>query len=179
MTDLHADRSYDDLPESDVSTVLQVPLLWGPSTLAAPVSPGAGTHRRPTGRHRSAPRTHAAASDRWVDRPLAHTARVGLVSAGLVLAARLGLGIPGGVLVANPIPEADELPAEEVNLAVAGALAEAGTSGVRGAGVTPFVLGRLAEVTGGRSIPANLALAEHNAAVGARIAVAWSALTKS
>lgn len=99
--------------------------------------------------------------------------------AAAVLAARLGLGIPGGVLVANPIPEADELPADEVNLAVAGALAEAGTSGVRGAGVTPFVLARLAEVTGGRSIPANLALAEHNAAVGARIAVAWSALTKN
>ena len=91
MTDLHADRSYDDLPESDVSTVLQVPLLWGPSTPAAPTPSGTGAHRRAVGRHRSATRTHAAPQDSWLDHPMTHTARVGLVSAGLVLAAFAGI----------------------------------------------------------------------------------------
>ena len=75
----------------------------------------------------------------------------------------------GGLLVANPIPHADELPEEAA--ALAGALADAEAAGVRGAAVTPFVLGRIAEATEGRSVPANLALAEHNAAVAATIAV--------
>lgn len=82
--------------------------------------------------------------------------------------ARWALG-GGGLLVANPIPHADELPEEAA--ALAGALADAEAAGVRGAAVTPFVLGRIAEATEGRSVPANLALAEHNAAVAATIAV--------
>ena len=52
------------------------------------------------------------------------------------------------------------------------ALAAAAADGVGGAAVTPFVLSRIAAVTEGRSVPANLALAEHNAAVAAEIAVA-------
>ncbi len=84
-----------------------------------------------------------------------------------VAAARWALG-GGGILVANPIPASDELPEEAE--ALAAALAEAEQAGVRGAAVTPFVLARVAEATEGRSIPANLALAEHNAAVGAAIA---------
>ncbi len=77
-----------------------------------------------------------------------------------------------GVLVAVPIPEDDELDPEALDAAVSEALAEAGTAGVTGPGVTPFVLARIAGATEGRSVPANLALAEHNAGVAAEIAVA-------
>ena len=78
----------------------------------------------------------------------------------------------GGVLVAAPIPEADALDAAELDDVLAAAVDDAERAGVTGAAVTPFVLGRIAEVTAGRSIPANLALAEHNAAVAAEIATA-------
>jgi pseudouridine-5'-phosphate glycosidase len=77
-----------------------------------------------------------------------------------------------GVLVTVPIPMADELPAVDLTAAIDGALADAERAGVTGAALTPFVLGRLAVATDGRSVPANLALAENNAAVAAQIAVA-------
>lgn len=86
--------------------------------------------------------------------------------------ARQSLGSGGGVLVANPIPPDAALPRDLVDDAIARALEAAGSAGIRGAAVTPFVLARLAEATAGRSIPANLALAESNAGVGAAIAVA-------
>ena len=74
-----------------------------------------------------------------------------------------------------PIPAADELDPAELDAVLAGALADADAAGITGAAVTPFVLGRIAEATAGRSIPANLALAEHNAAVAAEVAVAVAA----
>lgn len=77
-----------------------------------------------------------------------------------------------GVLVAAPIPASAELDAATLDAVLADAVRDAESGGVVGAAVTPFVLGRIAEVTGGDSIPANLALAEHNAAVAAEIAVA-------
>ena len=83
-----------------------------------------------------------------------------------------------GVLVANPIPEAAALDESRLDEVLARALADADAAGVRGAAVTPFVLGRIAEATAGESIPANLALAEDNARVAAEIAVAvagWAA----
>ncbi len=94
--------------------------------------------------------------------------------AAAVLTARFALGLPGGVVLANPIPVEAELPKEEVDRAIEAALIDARTRGLRGAAVTPFVLGRLAEVTGGRSVPANLALAEHNALVAGRVAAAFA-----
>jgi pseudouridine-5'-phosphate glycosidase len=80
-----------------------------------------------------------------------------------------------GVLVTVPIPEDDELDPAELDEAVQAALANAVVAGVAGPGVTPFVLERLAHATAGRSVPANLALAEHNAAVAAEIALAVAA----
>jgi pseudouridylate synthase len=77
-----------------------------------------------------------------------------------------------GVLVAAPIPPHAALPADEIDDVVRRALGECDAAGIVGAGVTPFVLGRIAQATEGRSIPANLALAEHNASVAARIATA-------
>ena len=96
--------------------------------------------------------------------------------AAAVLAARRALGLVGGVVVANPIPEADALPADLVNGALEKALADASAAGLRGAALTPFVLGRIGEATAGRSVPANVALARNNAILAARIAVALNSL---
>jgi pseudouridylate synthase len=78
----------------------------------------------------------------------------------------------GGVLVTVPIPEAAELDAAELDAVIDAALGDCAEAGIEGAGVTPFVLARIATATEGRSVPANLALAENNAAVAAEIAVA-------
>ena len=80
-----------------------------------------------------------------------------------------------GVLVGVPIPESDELDPVELDTVLAQALADCQAAGITGAAVTPFVLGRIAQVTDGRSIPANLALAENNARVAAEVAVAVAA----
>jgi pseudouridine-5'-phosphate glycosidase len=87
------------------------------------------------------------------------------------------LGLTTGISVANPIPAADEIPAAEIDDVIAEALAELDTRGIVGQDVTPFLLGRVVESTGGRSLVANVALVKHNAAVAAQIAVAHAALT--
>ncbi len=80
---------------------------------------------------------------------------------------------PGtGALLTVPIPEADEIDADELSGVIDIALADCDAAGIVGAAITPFVLGRMAEATEGRSIPANLSLAENNARVAAEIAVA-------
>lgn len=105
--------------------------------------------------------------------PVTMTVSSGAEVAALVAANR-DLEHPGGVLVANPIPPADELDAARIDEAIAGALAAAERRGVRGPGVTPVVLAAIADATDGDSVPANLALAENNARVAAEIAVAMS-----
>ncbi len=77
-----------------------------------------------------------------------------------------------GVLLTAPIPIADELDACELDSVLVRALDDCAAAGIVGAAVTPFVLGRIGEATAGRSIPANLALAENNAIVAAEVAVA-------
>jgi len=77
-----------------------------------------------------------------------------------------------GVLVTVPIPVADELDPVGLDDVLRQALSDCESSGIVGAAVTPFVLARIAEATDGRSLPANLALAENNAAVAAEIAAA-------
>tara|TARA_Y100000385_G_scaffold53021_1_gene50304 strand:+ start:302 stop:1204 length:903 start_codon:yes stop_codon:yes gene_type:complete len=77
-----------------------------------------------------------------------------------------------GLLLAVPIPEADELDAAELDGVLKAALAECDASGITGAAVTPYVLGRIGAATEGRSVPANLSLAENNAVVAAEVAVA-------
>ncbi len=90
-----------------------------------------------------------------------------------VLAQRL-VWDQGGVLLAVPIPEPDAIPAADIQGAIGTALSR--TAEVRGAAVTPLVLEQIAEITAGRSIPANLALAENNASIAAEIAVEFSRL---
>jgi pseudouridine-5'-phosphate glycosidase len=77
-----------------------------------------------------------------------------------------------GVLVGVPIPAADELDPVELDAVLTAALGECDAAGITGAAITPFVLGRIGEATDGRSVPANLALAENNARVAASVAVA-------
>lgn len=83
----------------------------------------------------------------------------------------------GGILVANPIPEADALDRATIEAAIDGALADASKRGISGKPLTPFLLARLAEVTAGASIRANRALALNNARVGAALAVAIDAVS--
>ncbi|MEK7277377.1 MAG: pseudouridine-5'-phosphate glycosidase [Chloroflexota bacterium] len=80
------------------------------------------------------------------------------------------MGLEGGVLIAAPIPEAAALPASEIEAAIERALAAAEAQGVKGKAATPFLLAKVAEITGGRSLKANVALLENNARVAAEVA---------
>jgi pseudouridine-5'-phosphate glycosidase len=83
---------------------------------------------------------------------------------------RAALGLPGGQLVANPIPPEAEIPPAEIGPVIEQALAEAEAQGVGAKAVTPFLLARIFELTGGRSLAANIALVRANARLGAAIA---------
>ncbi|MBL8340985.1 MAG: pseudouridine-5'-phosphate glycosidase [Rubrivivax sp.] len=85
------------------------------------------------------------------------------------------LGLAGGVLLSTPVPESDALPRDLVDGWIAQALAEAEQQGIVGKKVTPFLLARVAALSGGRSLAANIALEKHNAEVGDRLAVALAA----
>ena len=88
------------------------------------------------------------------------------------LRAHWGLGLRGGVLIANPVPEAQALDAPQVEAWITQALSEARAQGVRGKDETPFLLRRLVELSAGRTLAANNALVENNARLGAALAVA-------
>lgn len=81
----------------------------------------------------------------------------------------------GGVLIANPIPEADELDAASIEARIAEAIRGAEAEGVSRKELTPFLLKRIFELTDGKSLVANIALVENNAKVAAQIAVALAA----
>ncbi|MBL8275122.1 MAG: pseudouridine-5'-phosphate glycosidase [Pelomonas sp.] len=84
--------------------------------------------------------------------------------------AKWALGLSGGVVVSNPVPAAQAMPREEIDAITAQALAEAEGQGITGKAITPFLLGRIKALTGGRSLATNIALVKHNAVVGARLA---------
>ena len=87
---------------------------------------------------------------------------------------RAALGLPGGQLIANPIPVADEIPSADLAPLIAMAQAEASAQGIMGKAVTPFLLDRLFSLTKGRSLSANIALVLNNARLGAAIAKAMT-----
>ena len=91
---------------------------------------------------------------------------------------RAALGLPGGQLIANPIPQADEIPAETMAPLIARANAEAAAKGITGKAVTPFLLSRLYDLTEGRSLAANIALVLNNARLAAKIACEIARLRK-
>jgi pseudouridine-5'-phosphate glycosidase len=78
------------------------------------------------------------------------------------------------MVVANPIPLAEEIPEAEISLLITRAVNEAEETGITGAAITPFLLGRIVELSDGESLRANIALVKNNAALGARIAVAYA-----
>lgn len=90
--------------------------------------------------------------------------------------AKQQLGLPGGLLVGNPIPADYEVPASEIEPVIEQAVAEAAQRGLRSAEVTPFLLTRISQLTGERSLRANLVLLKNNARVAAEIAVALADL---
>lgn len=91
-----------------------------------------------------------------------------------LMRAKWSMGLKGGVVVANPIPFAYEILAEEIAPVIADAVAKADSKGIAGKELTPFLLAEIAGVTEGRSLKANIALAKHNAEVAAAIAVAYA-----
>jgi pseudouridylate synthase len=91
-----------------------------------------------------------------------------------LMKAKWGMGLKGGVVVANPIPQEFEIPAAEIAPVIEKAVAEAARQKISGKNVTPFLLAKLAEVTDGRSLKANIALVKHNAKVAAEIAIAFA-----
>jgi pseudouridine-5'-phosphate glycosidase len=103
--------------------------------------------------------------------PVAHRVDSAAELARLVSAQR-ALGLTGGVLVALPIPAPDAMDEAEINAIIERALADADRQGVSGKEVTPFLLARINELTGGRSLAANVALIRNNAAFAADLAVA-------
>ena len=92
-----------------------------------------------------------------------------------LIRAKRTLGLGGGILVANPVAEADEIPAGEIAAHIGAAVAEAAAQGVTGKAVTPFILSKMIELTGGRSLVTNMALIRNNAVLGAEIALALAA----
>ena len=98
------------------------------------------------------------------------------IARAMIAHRRLGSGT--GMLIANPIPEADALSHEFIDGTIADAVAEAEARGIGRKDLTPFLLGRINELSKGRSLTANIALVKNNAALAARIAVSHAALKR-
>ncbi len=103
--------------------------------------------------------------------PLPHRVETTAEAAGVARAA-WDLGHTGGLVLGVPIPEEAAMPRDALDAAIESGLAEAEAAGVRGAAVTPFILGRLVDATGGSTLDANVALAVNNASVAAELASA-------
>jgi len=88
------------------------------------------------------------------------------------------LGLATGLVVAVPVPAESALPREEADRAIAQAISDSESAGIHGPAATPYVLARVAALTDGRSVAANLALIENNARVAANIASALAALDR-
>lgn len=93
-----------------------------------------------------------------------------------VLKAKWDLGIDGGAVIANPIPAEHALEESFINGIIDQAMIEANDNGISGKEVTPFLLGKVKELTEGKSLVANIELVKHNAKVGAELAVAYNKL---
>ena len=84
--------------------------------------------------------------------------------------AKEAVGLRGGLLVTNPIPEQYSMDADAINQTIDEAVAEAGTLGVRGKDITPYLLDKIQKMTGGASLEANIQLVYNNVALGAEVA---------
>jgi pseudouridylate synthase len=93
-----------------------------------------------------------------------------------MMKAKWEMGLKGGIVVANPIPAKDEIPALDIEPNVVAALKDAEKLGIKGKDVTPFLLKRITEITSGRSLAANISLVLNNAKVAAEIAVSHKSM---
>ena len=165
-----AERSFDisadlrELSETPVTVIaagakaiLDLPKTWEVlETLGVPVI-AVGQNVLPAFWSRTSDHAAPLRLDRAADIAAAHVMRG-------------AMGLQGGQLIANPIPEADEIPASELSTAIDTALAEAESQGIHAKDVTPFLLARIFDLTGGRSLEANIALVLNNARLGAGVA---------
>ncbi len=92
---------------------------------------------------------------------------------------RTAMDVSGGQLVCNPIPADDEISAEVLSPIISQALTEAKVQGISAKDVTPFLLGRIFELTNGRSLDANIALVRNNARLAAEISIKMQNLVKT
>ncbi|MCI6646785.1 MAG: pseudouridine-5'-phosphate glycosidase [Oscillospiraceae bacterium] len=88
------------------------------------------------------------------------------------------LGMKGGMLVTNPIPTEYEMAPDVINAAIDQAVAEANEKGIKGKNITPFLLDRIQQITGGDSLASNIQLVFNNARLASRTAVALAKLEK-
>ncbi len=94
----------------------------------------------------------------------------------VLLKTKWDLGLQGGVVIANPIPEKYQMEYETINLAITQALEEAGQQQISGKAITPFLLAKIEELTSGLSLEANINLVLNNAELAAKIALAMKGL---
>ena len=94
-----------------------------------------------------------------------------------ILAAHDSIGLQNGTLITNPVPEKVAMPRERIDDVIDTALSSLDGAGIGGKDVTPFLLEKITELSGGDSLAANRALVVHNARVAAKIAVAYSSIT--
>ena len=94
------------------------------------------------------------------------------------LKAKWDLNLKGGVVVANPIPEEFQMDYDTITNAINNALAELDEKGIKGKESTPFLLGKVKEITGGNSLVANIELVYNNARLGAELAREYAKLNK-
>ena len=112
------------------------------------------------------PAFYTPESDFQVDYRLDSAAQI-----AAAMRAKWAIGLPGGLVVANPVPAQFAMPRERIDAAIAQALDEAQQQGVHGKRSTPFLLARVAELTGGDSLATNIQLVLNNARLAAAIAV--------
>ena len=117
------------------------------------------------------PAFYTPESDFQVDYRLDSAAQI-----AAAMRAKWAIGLPGGLVVANPVPAQFAMPRERIDAAIAQALDEAQQQGVHGKRSTPFLLARVAELTGGDSLATNIQLVLNNARLAAAIAVHYGQL---
>ena len=90
-----------------------------------------------------------------------------------MMSVKWDLGIAGGAIIGNPIPDECSMPKEEIDAAINEALNKASTHNITGKEITPYLLDAIKSITGGRSLKSNMHLVKNNARLAAEIAVAF------
>lgn len=119
------------------------------------------------------PAFYARHSGYYVDRRVENPEEI-----ASIMNAQWSLGLGGGLVIAQPVPEELAMDEETINNAINEALAEAGRRKITGKEITPFLLAKVAELTSGSSLKSNIALLENNVRLGSRIITAYSSINQ-